>query len=449
MVYDRGAPSDYDGWRQLGNAGWSYDDVLPYFKRAEAHELGGDDYHGEAGPLRVSRATIRSPMARAWLAAAIDAGYPFNEDINGERSDGFGPNESTISQGRRVSTAAAYLRAARRRPNLTIITGAFANRILFEGVRATGVEYRRRGQLTQVKGDTIILSSGVFQSPQLLMLSGIGDGDHLRDVGIRTIVDLPGVGLNYHDHVGFAVQVASPRPDSNSIYVGAAGSLRAIGAYLSGRGGPLALPPWEAVGVFSSGIPGAEGGDFKSLFLPLMIEATSGAALREHGATNHMSLLCPESRGTIRLRSVNADDPPIIDARYLSAEVDRLRMREALKVARRIFDQQSYQPYRGRDVFPDHDVKTDAEIDAYIRRTAASTYHGVGSCRMGSDTFAVVDDRLRVRGTEGLYVVDASVMPRVVSGNTNAPTIMIAEKAADMIRSLPALPAGALSAGSV
>ena len=433
MIYSRGAPADYDGWRQRGNVGWSYEDVLPYFKRAEAHELGENDYHGGDGPLRVSRSKVRHPMAQAWLAAAVEAGYPYNSDFNGPRNEGFGPTDITIVNGRRMSTAATYLRAARNRANLTVATNAVAGRILFDGTRASGVEYRQDGRLERAAGREIILSAGVYQSPHLLMVSGVGDGDHLARFGIRVVADVEGVGLNFHDHVGFAVQVASPKPDSNRKYLGLAGSVRAAGAYLLGRGGPLGQEPVEAVGMFSSGMAGLECPDIKCQFVPLMVNGNSGVAIPEHGAMNRMALIRPHSCGTIRLRSDNPDDPPVIDTRYLSEESDRIRVREAVKAAREIFNQPSYRPYRGRDVFPAQDVRTAAEIDAYIRRTAQSEMHGVGSCKMGDDPLSVVDSQLRVHGVQGLRVVDASIMPQVVSGNTNAATIMIAEKAADMI----------------
>src|SRR5271168_1576401 len=212
MIYCRGARDDYDGWRQHGNVGWSYADVLPYFKRAEAHELGGDAYHGGDGPLRVSRSKVRNKLARAWIEAAVEAGYPYNDDINGALREGFGPTDVTVVNGRRMSTAATYLRAARGRPNLTVVTKALGRRVLFDGTRAVGIEYARDGKLEKAEGGEIILSGGVFQSPQLLMLSGIGDGEQLRPLGIKTAIDLKGVGQNFHDHLGFSIQTASPLP---------------------------------------------------------------------------------------------------------------------------------------------------------------------------------------------------------------------------------------------
>jgi choline dehydrogenase len=441
MIYCRGARTDYDGWRQRGNVGWSYADVLPYFKRAEAHELGGDDYHGGDGPLRVSRSKVKNPLARAWIAAAVEAGYPYNDDINGALREGFGPTDITIVKGRRMSTAATYLRAARGRPNLTVITKALGRRILFDGTRAVGIEYARDGKLEQAHGGEIILSGGVFNSPQLLMLSGVGDGDHLKSLGLKTVIDLKGVGQNFHDHLGFSIQTASPLPVSDYKYIGPVGSARAVGAYLLNRGGPLGLEPVEAVGVFNSGVPGSDFPDIKCQLVPLMVDGNGGGVIPEHGAMNRMALARPDSRGTVRLRSANPDEQPEIDARYLSAEVDRLRVRAAVKVAREIFDQPAYRPYRGREIFPGEAAKTDDEIDAYIRQTAQTDMHGVGSCKMGSDSLAVVDDQLRVHGAQGLRVVDASVMPQVVSGNTNAATIMIAEKASDMMRGMAALAA--------
>jgi len=441
MIYCRGARTDYDGWRQRGNTGWGYADVLPYFKRAEAHELGGDDYHGGEGPLRVSRSKVKGKLAQAWIAAAVEAGYAYNDDINGALREGFGPTDVTVVNGRRMSTAATYLRAARGRPNLEIVTGALGRRILFDGARAIGVEYLRDGRLEQAHGGEVILSGGVFQSPQLLMLSGVGDGDHLKSLGIKTEIDLKGVGQNFHDHLGFSIQTASPQPVSDYKYIGPVGSVRAVGAYVFGGGGPLGSEPVEAVGVFNSGVPGTDFPDIKCQLVPLMVDGNGGGVIPEHGAMNRMALARPDSRGTIRLRSANPDDPPIIDAQYLSAEIDRLRVRAALKVARDIFNQPAYRPYRGREIFPGEEMKTDDQIDAYIRQTAQTDMHGVGSCRMGNDSLAVVDDQLRVHGLQGLRVVDASVMPQVISGNTNAPAVMIAEKASDMILGKTALPA--------
>jgi choline dehydrogenase len=441
MIYCRGARSDYDGWRQRGNAGWAYADVLPYFKRAEAHELGGDDYHGGDGPLRVSRSKVRNPIARAWITAAVEAGYPYNDDINGPLREGFGPTDVTVMKGRRMSTAATYLRAARSRPNLTVVTRALGRRILFDGTRAVGIEYACDGKLERAEGREIIFSGGVFNSPQLLMLSGVGDGDQLRPLGIRTVIDLEGVGQNFHDHLGFSIQTACPLPVSAFKYTGPLGSARAVAEYLVSRGGPLGLEPVEAVGVFNSGVPGTDLPDIKCQLVPLMVDGNGGGVIPEHGAMNRMALSRPDSRGTIRLRSANPEDQPIIDAQYLSAEIDRLRVRAAVKVAREIFNQPAYRPYRGRELFPGEEAKTDEQIDAYIRQTAQTDMHGVGSCKMGSDSLAVVDNQLRVHGAQNLRVVDASIMPQVVSGNTNAVTIMIAEKASDMILGKAALPA--------
>ncbi len=440
MIYCRGAREDYDGWRQRGNTGWSYADVLPYFKRSEAHQSGGDAYHGGEGPLRVSRSKVRNPMTRAWIAAAGEAGYPLNDDINGAHREGFGPTDVTVVNGRRMSTAATYLKAARGRPNLTVLTKAHTRRVLFEGTRAIGVEYARDGRLEQAHAGETILSGGVFNSPQLLMLSGVGDGDHLRSLGIKTVLDLKGVGQNFHDHLGFSVQTACPLPVSDFRYIGPVGSVRAVGEYLFGSG-PLGNEPVEAVGVFNSGAPGTDFPDIKCQLVPLMVDGNGGGVIQQHGAMNRMALARPDSRGWVRLRSADPEEQPEIDARYLSAEIDRLRVRGAVKAARDIFDQPAYKPYRGAELFPGPETKTDDEIDAYIRRTAQVDMHGVGSCRMGPDALAVVDDQLRVHGLQGLRVVDASVMPQVISGNTNAATIMIAEKASDMMRGKTALAA--------
>ena len=443
MIYCRGAAADYDIWRQMGNEGWAYRDVLPYFKRAESHELGSSDFHGGDGPLKVTRSIVRSPLARAWIEAGQQAGYPYNEDINGATREGFGPTDVTIAGGKRMSTAATYLKPARIRRNLTIATGAFATRVLFEGARAVGVEYRQNGTVVEAKGGEIILSGGVFNSPHLLMLSGIGEGDHLREHGVTVRHELKGVGQNFHDHLGFCIQTSCPQPVSAMHDLTLMGGLRAVANYALFRKGPLAEGPVEATAVVNSGVAGTLHPDLKMQLVPLMVDGNGGGVIRQDGAMNRMALARPDSRGSVRLRSADPAVLPLVDAKYLSAETDRLRVRAAVKIARDIFNQPAYAPYRGVELFPGPGATSDADIDAYLRRTAVVDMHGVGSCRMGSDPMAVVDSELRVHGIEALRVVDASVMPAVVSGNTNAPTIMIAEKAADMIQGKARLPAAA------
>ncbi len=434
MCYSRGSPEIFDLWASLGNAGWSHADVLPYFRRSESNEHGEDQYHGGSGPLPVTRAKIRNPGQQAWIEAAMQAGYPYSEDHNGSAPEGFGPSEYTIRNGRRMSTAVAYLRPVRKRPNLTIRTRAHVTRLLLDGERAIGVEYRHGGQLRQAHATReVIVCGGTFQSAQLLMLSGIGDGDHLQSVGVRTVVDLKGVGRNLHDHVGTLVQITSPLPVSDYKLPGspmrmAAAMLR----YLVTRGGPLASSGTDVVAYLRSGAPGHQELDLKFYFIPLLFGG-DGNFVQQHGFTNLIILTRPESRGTLKLRSADPMDPPVIDANYLAEERDRDALRRGIRIARGIFRQPAYAPFRGEECAPGTHCVSDVDLDAFFRSTCNVNYEAVGTCRMGNDDLAVVDQRLRVRGIEALRVVDGSVMPRITTGDPNATIIMIAEKAADMI----------------
>lgn len=434
MCYSRGSPEIFDLWASLGNAGWSYGEVLPYFRRAECNEHGENRFHGGNGPLPVTRSRIKNPGHKAWIKAAIEAGYPYSDDHNGAAPEGFGPAEHTIRNGRRMSTAATYLKAARKRPNLTIRTRAMATRLLFDGNRVIGVEYIQGGQRRQAHARREVVSSGgTFQSAQLLMLSGIGDGNHLRSLGIKTVVDLKGVGQNLHDHIGTQVQIASPTPVSD--YKLATSPVRIATAfiqYLLSRGGPLASSGTDVVGYLRSGAPGHDQLDLKYYFLPLLLGG-DGTLVQAHGFTNLIILTRPESRGTIKLRSADPLDQPIIDANYLADERDRDALRRGVRKAREIFTQPAYAPFRGEEQLPGASCTSDTDLDAFFRSTCNVNYEAVGTCRMGHDDLAVVDDRLRVHGVAGLRVVDGSVMPRITTGDPNATIIMIAEKAADMM----------------
>lgn len=435
MCYSRGSPEIFDLWAREGCPGWSYDEVLPYFRRAEGNAHGDERFHGRSGPLTVTRAEVTNPGQMAWLEAAQQAGYPYSDDHNGARPEGFGPAEHTIRSGRRVSTAVAYLAPAKGRPNLTVRTGAHATRLLIEQNRARAVEYRSAGQIRQARaGREIILCGGTFQSPQLLMLSGIGDADHLHEMGIPVMVDLKGVGRNLHDHIGTQVQVASPQPVSD--YAIAHNPLRMMQAglqYLFTRSGPLARSGTEVVAYLRSGAPGHGELDLKFYFLPLLFEETGGIA-REHGFTNLIILTRPESRGTLRLRSSDPFAQPLIDANYLAAERDRAALRAGVRIVRKILGQQAFAPYRGDERMPGAECMSDDSLDAFFRQTCNVNYEAVGTCRMGSDPEAVVSPDLCVRGVEGLRVVDGSVMPRITTGDPNATIVMIAEKAVDLIR---------------
>lgn len=438
MCYARGAHDIFDEWAESGNRGWSYEEVLPFFKRSEGNENGESSYHGGSGPLRVTRATLDNPMARAWIEAGQQAGYPYSEDLNGAQPEGFGVSEQTIVNGRRFSVADAYLRPAMKRRNLKVVTGAHVTRLLFEGTCAVGVQYQHRGQEKRARASAeVILCAGTFQSPQLLMLSGIGDADHLRSVGIAPFKHLPGVGQNLHDHVNFPLQVTCPEPVSD--YTNVAGpfsSMKIALQYFLTRRGPASKNGIEAIAYLSSGAPCHAGKlDVKMYFIPMLMSRDMLKPIPEHGAQALIVMTRPESRGSVRLRSSDPMDKPRIDTNYLADERDLDVGRRALHIARRVFTQKAYDRYRGREIDPGPECVADAQIDAYIRTQVMSNYEGVGTCRMGQDPAAVVSDRLKVHGVEGLRVVDASVMPRVCTSDLNATVVMIAEKAAEYIRS--------------
>jgi choline dehydrogenase len=433
MVYDRGTRSDYDGWAALGNVGWAYDQVLPYFQRAESYEPHVDQYHGSYGPVRVSRPGIKHPLSKAWIAAGAAAGYPYNGDTNGAQRVGFGPVDLTVGKGRRSSSSSAYLTPVRGRANLTVVTGAQATKVMFKGARAIGVEYRTGSQLVWARADhEVILSGGALNSPQLLMLSGIGDGDHLRQHGIAVKADLKGVGRNLQDHLAGAVRFACSVPISLYNYMSPVQGALALGRYVLTKTGPLASAGMEAVAFVKSRGDLAEP-DIKFHFALALYQNNGREFVRRHGFFAHINVVRPASRGRISLSSSDPFAPPVIDPNFLAEDSDRIGLREGVKIARDVFGQKAFDPYRDEEIAPGVSVRSDAEIDDYIRARAEADYHSVGTAKMGSDDMAVVDDRLRVHGLEGLRVVDASVMPTLVGGNTNMPIMMVAEKASDMI----------------
>lgn len=434
MCYSRGAPEIFDLWASLGNSGWSYSDVLPYFKRAECSWRGENEFHGGSGPLPVTHAQATNPAQKAWLEAAQQAGFPYSDDHAGAAPEGFGPAELTIRKGRRMSTAVAYLRPVSKRPNLTVRTKAHVTRILMDGHRAVGVEYRQKGRIAQVRAVREVISSGgTFQSAQLLMLSGIGDGDHLRSVGINAIADLKGVGQNLHDHIGTQVQITSPEPVSHYKFIRnplrlAAEALR----YMTTHTGMLAGMGMDVLGYARSGAPGFDGLDLKYYFLPFL-SGDGTQVVHQHGFTNLIILTRPESRGELKLRSADPFELPIIDANYLAEERDRDALRRGLRMGRDIFNQPAYARFRGEEYYPGANCSSDADLDAFFRKDCHVNYEAVGTCRMGHDDLAVVDDQLRVHGIEGLRVVDGSVMPRITTGDPSATIMMIAEKVSDMM----------------
>ena len=438
MVYVRGHPWDYDRWaRTSGLESWSYASILPYFKKAETRAKGGDLYRGDDGPLHVSTGSTPNPLCKAFVEAGVQAGYPFTEDMNGYQQEGFGRMDMTIHRGRRWSAATAYLKPARARPNLRVEVRSLAERVLFNGRRAIGIAYRRRGQPVEAHARReVILSGGAINSPQLLMLSGIGPADHLRARGITLVHDLPGVGQNLQDHLELYVQHACTQPITLYAVENPLVKLKVGIEWFLRKSGWAASAHLEA-GAFIRRDASVPHPDLQFHFLPSVVNDHGRKPGDRHAFQVHVGPMRATSVGQIRLRSDRPSDHPLLQPNYLATEQDRLEMRDAVKRAREVFAQSAFAPYRGDEIQPGRDVRSDAEIDAFVRARADSAYHPCGTCKMGSDAMAVVDGDLRLRGLECLRVVDASVMPDIVSGNLNAPVIMIAEKAADIIRGRP------------
>ena len=442
LVYIRGNPQDFENWSAQGAAGWAYRDVLPYFRRAESRQEGGDEYRGSGGKLQTRYGTVSNPLHAAWLKAASEAGYPQTADVNGFQQEGFGRMDMTVADGRRCSAANAYLRPAMRRPNLKVLTHALATRILFEGRRATGLEYVRGNTTHRVRvGRELILSGGPINSPQLLKLSGVGPGAELSTHGIPVVHELEGVGENLQDHLEFYFQVACKEPITlySSINLW---SRALIGArWLLRKDGLGATNHFETCGFIRSR-PGVPYPDIQYHFLPMAVAYDGSTLAQEHGFQAHVGPMRTKSRGWVRLASSNPRDKPRILFNYLSEPDDVTEMRACVRLTREIFAQAAFDRYRGREIQPGSGVQTDAEIDAFIRAKVESAYHPSCSCRMGGaqDPLAVVAPDTRVHGLDGLRVVDSSIMPSITTGNLNAPTIMLAEKAADHIlgRSLAA-----------
>jgi len=441
MIYIRGHARDYDGWRQMGLEGWSFADVLPYFKKAEHNENGGDDFHGGEGPLRVSNTKSGNPLFRAFIQAGVEAGFKQTSDFNGEQQEGFGPYQVTIHGGQRWSAAKGYLTPILGRKNLTIESNAHVSRILFDGKKATGVEFVQEKQIVKVSATReVILSGGAVNSPQTLLLSGIGDPELLKRFDIPVVAELKGVGKNLQDHLDASIQYESSQPITMYSQSNPLNALKTGLNYMLFKKG-LATGQGLESGGFVKSRPDLENPDLQFHFIAALMTNHTRTKMDRHGFMAHVCQLRPQSRGYISIKSNDPLSAPIIQPNYLEAEEDRRAMREGTKIARDLFAQAAFDPYRGPEMWPGAHVRTDDQIDAWIRKTAETIYHPVGSCKMGKDSEAVVDAQLRVYGVEGLRVVDASVMPTLVSGNTNAPTIMIAEKASDMMLGRPALPA--------
>lgn len=436
MCYIRGHARDYDEWADLGAEGWSWQDVLPYFKRSENNSRGSSDWHGGDGPLAVSDHRHSNPLSDVFLEAAVQAGLPASDDFNGARQEGVGYYQTTTRNGHRSSSAEAYLRPARKRPNLTVITHALASRVTFDGDRANGVVYSvaGRGAFCEAAQREVILCGGAINSPQLLMLSGIGPATNLRQHGIEVKVDLPGVGGNLQDHLDACTLQKCTREitydRTNDVAI-------ALNYYLFKQGAGTSNIA-ETGGFMRSRLAPDERPDIQFHFVPAQLDDHGRNRLPGSGYTLHACFLRPRSRGRLHLASPLAGDKPRIEAGYLSDPdgFDLKMMVEAVRLSREILAQPAFAPYRGEEILPGADVQDDAAIAAFIRRKAESIYHPVGTCKIGrkDDPDAVVDPQLRVRGVAGLRVVDASVMPTLIGGNTNAPTMMIAERAAELIR---------------
>jgi choline dehydrogenase len=436
MIYIRGHARDYDLWRQMGLTGWGYSDVLPYFKRAEDFEGGTDAYHGAGGPLHVSKAASKNPIYGAFIDAGVAAGYRRTSDFNGYQQEGFGPYQLTIKDGKRWSASAAYLQPiAGKRDNLTIEVGARTTRILIEKGRAVGVEIVQDGQTRELRADAeVLLSAGAVQSPQILQLSGIGDPDRLSAAGVKAVHELKGVGENLQDHLD--VILSWETPTTKTAYSHSTGINRlttGLAYMLLGQG--FGRQQFLEAGAFLKSRPDLDTPDLQLHCVLAIMKDHGKQSVPKDGFSIHVCQLRPESRGRIGLASADPLADPAIFANYLATDEDRRALREGAKMTRELAGQAGLKEIAGDEEFPGPDVKTDADIDAWIRRAAETIYHPVGTCRMGraGDPMAVVDGSLRVQALEGLRVIDASVMPTLVGGNTNAPTIMIAEKAADMI----------------
>ena len=441
MIYLRGQREDYDDWAAGGARGWGWADVQPYFLKAENNERGADGEHGVGGPLNVADLRSPHPFAELFVKAGMQAGLARNDDFAGETQEGVGFYQVTQKNGERWSVARAYLEPARARANLHIETGALATRIVFEGTRAVGVEFEQGGVRRVFRARReVLLAAGALQSPQLLMVSGVGPADALRQLGIAVVADLP-VGANLQDHLDVIINRRVDNTDLLGLSpTGAVKLLRGMHQWRRERRGILTSNFAEA-GAFVRTLPELTRPDVQLHFVIGMVDNHNRTFHLGHGMSCHSCKLRPKSRGTVRLASKDARDAPQIDPAFLSAEEDLETMARGFKIVRRIFAQPAFAPFGGGDPSRElyfGEVRSDDEIRAAIRQRADTVYHPVGTCKMGSDATAVVDPELRVRGVQGLRVVDASVMPTLVSGNTNAPVVMIAEKAADQIRGIGA-----------
>jgi choline dehydrogenase len=441
MVYVRGHARDFDHWAEQGATGWSFADVLPYFQRMESAAGGEDGWRGTAGPLHVRRGARKNPLYAAFVQAGAQAGFELTEDYNGSKQEGFGAMEQTIHEGRRWSTANAYLRPALKRPNVSLVNG-LARRIVIENHRATGVEISARGAIQVVKARReVIVAASSINSPKLLMLSGIGPSAHLHANGVDVVADRPGVGANLQDHLELYIQQESTQPITlHSVLNPVSKGLIGL-QWLLFKTGLGATNHFEAA-AFVRSAPGVDYPDIQYHFLPAAIRYDGRAAARGHGFQAHVGPMRSKSRGTITLRSPDPADKPVIRFNYMSHPDDWADFRHCIRLTREIFAQPAFDPFRGRELSPGSGVATDEELDAFIREHVESAYHPCGTCRMGrrDDAHAVVDPECRVIGVDGLRVADSSIFPRVTNGNLNGPSIMTGEKASDHILGRQPLP---------
>ena len=441
MIFQRGNPMDFDRWAQEyeGLENWAYANCLPYFKRMENRLVGGDDWRGDGGPLKLETGPASNPLFKAWLDAGPQAGFMSTDDVNGFRQEGFAAFDKNMVRGRRLSAARAYLHPVLKRKNLTLKTLAQVNKIQFEGNRAVGVEFKRGRKKHVVKGTEIISCGGAFNSPQLLQLSGIGDQEHLESLGIPVVKHLPGVGENLQDHLEVYIQYGCKEPVSMQPYL-AKWRMPFIGMQWLARRGPAATNHFEA-GAFVRSNDEVDYPNLMFHFLPIAVRYDGSAPEGGHGYQVHVGPMYSDVRGTVKIKSTNPREHPAVQFNYLSTGNDRREWIEAVRTARRILNQPAFEPYNRGEVSPGPSVETDEEILDWVARDSETALHPSCTCRMGTDEMAVIDpETMRVHGVEGLRVVDASVMPNVSNGNIYAPTMMIAEKAADIILGNEALP---------
>ena len=446
MCYLRGNALDYDRWAKEDAAlsQWSYKHCLPYFKKCETRNIGGDEYHGDSGPLSVTKGEAKNPLFQAWMLAGQQAGYPYTEDMNGYQQEGLGPMDRTTRNGSRGSTAVTYLRPAMRRPNLRVVKRAYAHRVLFDGAdgnngRVNGVEFMHKGSIKKIFAKReVILSGGPINNPQLLMLSGIGPSDHLKEHGIEPLHDLPGVGQNLQDHLEIYMQMACTQPISLFKFYNIWGKAMAGAQWVLCKTGMGASNHFEAGGFIRSKA-GVEHPDLQYHFFPMAVRYDGQSPNNSHGFQAHVGSMRSQSRGWVKLRSSDPLDTPLIRFNYMSKEEDWQEFRAGVRLTREIFAQDAFASFRGEELSPGKDIQSDEEIDAYLKDAVESAYHPSCTCKMGSDDMSVVDENCRVRGLQGLRIVDSSIMPSIVSGNLNAPTVMMAEKAADIIKGVDPL----------